>query len=475
MRSKNESTSRRWLSLGLLSCVVSLAHAQDCDWSALTDPDGIDGVSHEVRDLIVFDDGSGEALYASGFFNAAGAQAVEGIARWDGTQWSPVLGSGGSGIDNDRVYAMAIYDDGSGPGLYAAGSFTGADGQTVNNIARWDGTDWSALTDAGGTGVDRFVNALTVWDDGSGPALYVGGAFFDAGGQSAAYIARWDGTDWSTLPGPVPGPLGIGMNNDVRTLTVHDDGSGEALYAGGIFTIAGGISANRVARWDGNEWSALTGPGATGVDNQVLAITSFDDGSGADLYAAGFFTTAGGQPANGVARWDGSAWSGLTAPGGTGLNPGGAAAGLMSFDDGSGPALYIGGLFSQAGGVDANSVARWDGTDFSPLEGAMGDGVSNFVNTFAAWDDGSGPALYTGGFFEQAGGVTANNIARWSCTQGDDCPADLTGDGMLNFFDLSAFLQAFNAQEPDGDFTGDGQHNFFDLSAYLQAFNAGCP
>ncbi len=55
------------------------------------------------------------------------------------------------------------------------------------------------------------------------------------------------------------------------------------------------------------------------------------------------------------------------------------------------------------------------------------------------------------------------------------CPVDLTGDGLLNFFDVSAFLIAFSAQLPEADFTGDGLYNFFDVSAFLGAFSAGCP
>ena len=55
------------------------------------------------------------------------------------------------------------------------------------------------------------------------------------------------------------------------------------------------------------------------------------------------------------------------------------------------------------------------------------------------------------------------------------CRADLNGDGVLNFFDISAFLSAFTAQDPIADFTGDGQFNFFDVSAFLSAFGAGCP
>ena len=55
------------------------------------------------------------------------------------------------------------------------------------------------------------------------------------------------------------------------------------------------------------------------------------------------------------------------------------------------------------------------------------------------------------------------------------CPADLTGDGLLNFFDVSAFLSAFAQQDPAADFTDDGAFNFFDVSAFLTAFSAGCP
>jgi hypothetical protein len=55
------------------------------------------------------------------------------------------------------------------------------------------------------------------------------------------------------------------------------------------------------------------------------------------------------------------------------------------------------------------------------------------------------------------------------------CPADLTGDGTLNFFDVSAFLSAYNTMNPVADFTGDGVFNFFDVSAFLGAYNAGCP
>ncbi|MBL4698468.1 MAG: hypothetical protein JKX70_06520 [Phycisphaerales bacterium] len=55
------------------------------------------------------------------------------------------------------------------------------------------------------------------------------------------------------------------------------------------------------------------------------------------------------------------------------------------------------------------------------------------------------------------------------------CPADLSGDGVLNFFDVSAFLTFFQINNPIADMNDDGVFNFFDVSAYLSAFSAGCP
>ena len=76
----------------------------------------------------------------------------------------------------------------------------------------------------------------------------------------------------------------------VYTLAV----SGNNLYAGGDFTKAGSASANRVAKWNGNNWTAL----GSGLNTNVQALAV----SGNDLYVAGRFTTAGGKTASYVAR-----------------------------------------------------------------------------------------------------------------------------------------------------------------------------
>ena len=100
------------------------------------------------------------------------------IARWDGESWS----SAGTGISTGwfhQVNALAVFDGGQGLGssLYAGGTFGAAGGVSVLNIARWDGAVWASL----GSGVSGgAVDALAIYNDGDGPALFAAGTFTSA-------------------------------------------------------------------------------------------------------------------------------------------------------------------------------------------------------------------------------------------------------------------------------------------------------
>ncbi len=344
-------------------------------------------LGRSVRALAVYDDGSGPALYAGGEFDISNGAAADHVAKWDGSSWSAV-GSGTS----DWVAALLVHDDGSGPALFAGGAFEHAGGTPANHIAKWDGASWSAL--GSGTGGTTIVHALAEFDDGLGAALFVGGSFQTAGGSSARRIARWDGSSWSAL--------GTGFDSVVSALIVHDDGNGPALHAGGSFTTAGGSAAARIARWDGASWSAL----GAGVTGQVNAFGVFDEGNGPALVAGGNFLFAGGQAAIRVAKWENSSWSAF----GGGLNN--LVRAVAVFDDGDGPALYAGGEFTSAGGAAVARIAKWDGSSWS----ALGSGMNNTVWALTVHDDGGGPALYAGGSFTNAGGVPTSRIAKWNGT-----------------------------------------------------------
>ncbi len=254
-------------------------------------------------------------LVAAGKFTLMGGVPVGRIARYTGSTWSPF----GAGFDGN-VSALAVFDDqrGGGPALYAAGQFTHSAGQPMSRIARWTGQAWAPLS----AGTDGDITALAVIGNG----LYAGGPFTSAGGQPAPGVARWDGSAWTPLP-----PTGAA----VETLAVHRG----VLYAGGA---AGGGTA-LISAWNGRSWFAL--PALSGAADAVhlttLASVSDDGVAPPVLYASGEFTVAGGVAAAHLARWDGTSWAAI----GDGLDA--PARAITRFYS----ALALGGDFLSAGGL----------------------------------------------------------------------------------------------------------------------------
>jgi hypothetical protein len=107
---------------------------------------------------------------------------------------------------------------------------------------------------------------------------------------------------------------------------------------------------------------------------------------------------------------------------------------MAAFDDGTGSPLWVVGNFTSIAGLPAQGIARFDGVDNWTT---MLPGADDTIFDVEVFDDGSGPALYVGGSFTSVGGVRAEGVARL------DCPpvfGDLDGDGFVNGFDLALLL-----------------------------------
>ena len=367
-------------------------------WAALGDNGAGDGaLGSEIYALAV----SGSDLYVGGdFTNTAGIATADKIAKWDGSAWSALGDNGaGDGALNGPVRALAV----SGSDLYVGGTFTDAAGiATADRIAKWDGSAWSGLGDngAGNGALGGTVQALAV----SGSDLYVGGRFTNAAGIATAdFVAWWDGSAWSAL-----GDNGAGdgaLNSFVYALAV----SGTDLYVGGWLGNAAGIAtADYVAKWDGSAWSGLgdNGAGDGALSSFVYALAV----SGSDLYVGGVFTNAAGiATADYVAKWDGSAWSAL---GDNGAGDGAITSTVLALAV-SGTDVYVGGVFTDAAGIaTADIVAKWDGSAWSGLgdNGAGGGALNGTLYALAV----SASDLYVGGYFNNAAGIaTADYVAAW--------------------------------------------------------------
>lgn len=329
-------------------------------------PYDIGFTNNGVFDFISFNN----ELYASGSFYST-TSSLDNIARWDGTNWN-ALGPGMLG----GVYSMTIYNG----ELHAGGGFSNIPGvPNTKRIARWDGTSWHALHYGITSGT---IQAISVYNG----SLYIGGNITSVDSMSMRDIARWDGSAWYPVC-----TLSTGLTQLFSMAVFNNE-----LYIGGYFDRVNGDTIYNIAKFDGTTWNDVGG----GVNSDVFAL--FPDTVNNRLYAAGNFNYAGGGTVactSNVAYWDGISWTDVGANG-PALYPR-----AMSIYNNE---LYCGFVFPKvkANGDTLNGITRWDGTDWQPL----GSGVNGSVQALLVFNS----ELAVGGGFTQAGDTVANKVAAWS-------------------------------------------------------------
>jgi trimeric autotransporter adhesin len=397
----------------------------------------------------------GNRIYAGGNFLVAGGGMVNGITYWDGAAWNPIGPSGQ--MDGLQTTVRALANDGTN--LIVGGSFLAAGRTPATRIGRYDGRNWQTI----GPGLNAAVNAVAV----VGTNIYAGGDFTGGGnGPFAFHLAAWNGAQWVPL-----------NNAAVSTVSSMATRGGDLFVAGYFGVTAQDGTASWLTRWDGtNFWNVLNfesnsfhlfsldGIGFTAMaiqgtniylsgniqssecDPELANCTNCNhvlrfDGTygrivgsglntnataiavvGTNVYFGGPFTNAGGIAANRIARWDGRAWSSV----GGGVVGSGTINALAVM----GTNLYAGGSFTNVGGVPANRIARWNGNTWSALgSGTFFSATAGPVLTLNAM----GSDLYVGGTFRSAGGKASYYLARWNETINFDAAIRFSGWGANPF------------------------------------------
>ena len=271
----------------------------------------------------------GDDLYIGGTFDSLNIfNPIKYLAKWNGRRWSNLGADLFNLSQDDGVRSLTTQGD----DLYVGGLFTLnlPDQSTTSNIAKWDGSAWSAL----GSGLNASVVSLLTTP--GNPDLYAAGQFTQSGSTSLNRIAQWSGSAWVPLPST---DFITDMNSYVGALIMQ----GNALYIGGDFAAN---SFNNIAQLNNGQWNNLSAI----FDGQVSAVAAHNS----TLYAGGLFTGA-------VEQWNGTTWSllngGLSSTGDIWVN----ALATNGLD------LYVGGLFTGAtntglAAINVNSIAKWDST-----------------------------------------------------------------------------------------------------------------
>lgn len=463
-------------------------------WSALAT-----NVNGSVDAVVVVPDSNGDIVYVGGSFTSIDGVSANRIARWTNGTWS-ALANGLAGT-NAQVFAVSFNPNNTAQ-IVAGGVFTSANGLVANNIALWDGNAWQSL----GTGANNGVNGRVRFVDfRNSNFVVVGGGFTSAGvvspvGGSAAWrggntweaftgrgfnpvllnpeiraiaelpgrvfvggnylglvnpngqvavgstMGLWNGTEWQPVANSpskitqierigtteqffvtgetnsvfdttgfvslfIPTPTGSNQPHqflplggtisgpDNAVFAVHASSSG--VFVGGEFNRASDQAINNIALFNPTTrtWSPLFGKTENGTNDTVRAIAPF----GSDqLIVAGDFSEAGGINAAGVAKWDigDQQWIEIS----NSINGSVRAIAV------NGSEIVIGGDFTQIDGTTVNHIAR--STNGGNSWSALGSGIGGPVHALV-FRSGT---LFAGGDFSTASGVSTNNIARWNGT-----------------------------------------------------------
>ncbi len=127
-------------------------------------------------------------IVVCGEFDKVGSQDISGIMMWGGNQWLDIAGGLTGNISNTASviypHQLMVYNG----NLYVVGNFRYAGGVEVNGIAVWDGMQWSGM----GDGFNNTVYGIAVYNN----EIYAGGSFTQSGSNTLNRLAKWDGSEW---------------------------------------------------------------------------------------------------------------------------------------------------------------------------------------------------------------------------------------------------------------------------------------
>lgn len=219
-------------------------------------------------------------MYIFGIFQTIEQDTAFSAAIWDGQ----TLASLHFPFAFPNSYFAAITDAVSHNGkIYVGGNFMASSGGTNTvDFAWYDGTNWN-LPDQGILGPTDDIGAITVYKD----QIYVGGGFKVSSGNA---IMSFNSGSFDAVGGSFDSELA-----NITEMIVYDN----KLFVFGLFdSVGGGIPAQNMASWDGEQWCGYDFEFDGRIDKAAVI--------GDRLYISGGFKTINNDTFNHIAYWDGA-------------------------------------------------------------------------------------------------------------------------------------------------------------------------
>ncbi|MFH2142320.1 MAG: hypothetical protein ABIJ97_07865 [Bacteroidota bacterium] len=410
----------RYLFIFILITLKLSSVAQTSNWEPIGN-----GVNWGIK--CFYEDTVEDKLYIGGNFTSVDTiQNVYCIAVLNNQTWETEI----SKLDHICSDITGYQND-----IYAGGYFVYADTVKVNAVGRWDGNQWYPVGEGFGGGV--IYNLKVINNE-----LFACGCFDSSSINVVNSLAKWSGSEW------------VSVYNFPRFDSITPNYIFDIAYFNGEFYVAGNfgysdMSVMDIVKYNGTEWVDVGGS----MKGGMAAISRMEVYNN-ELIVAGMFWKQDGNTGNFIQAWDGTQWKEL----------GGGVSGYMQLPNSNGQIhemkinngdLYVGGVFTYAGGVPAPHMARWDGTEWC----GFGGNFNNNIYSFGFYRD----TLYIG-CGTMVDSIQVNNLARWVGGSHVDTCGAINSINETVYEDKSILVYPNPAQDEITIETSDINNEFFEIS-----------
>jgi PKD repeat protein len=269
-----------------------------------------------------------------------------------------------AGGTENEMKALTMYDDGTGLAIYGGSSYSG-------QLYKYNRTlgNWSLV--AAQPADTNTIYALTTYNDGTGLAIY-GSTGSATGGELYKYNTTTGG--WLKVAYALYDPDFI---TDVYALTTYDDGTGMAIFGTGSQN-ASLVKYNTTLA----NWSKVAVQPDDGINWATTSLIVYNDGTGQALFAGTksvaelykYNTSTGGKWVR-VANTAGGSQSEIQS--------------LVTYDDGTGLAIFGGTAYDSHLYKYNISLGDW-----SLVAGTISG--ERQITSLVTYDDGTGLAIFGG-------------------------------------------------------------------------------
>ena len=265
--------------------------------------------------------------WAVGFKETAKQATVNQVVRWNGKKWTAVSAPNPGGTKTNNFSELFAVRCTTASDCWAVGEYQGTLSQLAE-VLHWNGSKWAQVRvpEPGGTHEGQFTfltdvactSANDCWAVGEYGARAIGSVV----GRNLAL--RWTGKKWFKVKAPNP----AGTNqNDVNNLTAVRCTSIKDCWAGGTdgVDVGPGLQLDEMLHWNGTKWSGVNVPSPAGfMIGAFNEINGLSCTSASDCWAIGSYGGGGVSDEtflNMALHWNGHKWAQATTP-----NPAGTAA-----------------------------------------------------------------------------------------------------------------------------------------------------